>query len=85
MSTTGVYFIIFTYMMQMMRSETCCIILSNQQQGIFYIHRQDSTHHGLCYISCGALVETGNSSMGPPAKCVKCQKNKQQHFLVFVH
>ena len=29
-------------------------------------HRQDSTYHGLCYTSCGALVGMRNSSMGPP-------------------
>ena len=29
-------------------------------------HRQDSTYHGLCYTSCGALAATRNSSMGPP-------------------
>ena len=29
-------------------------------------HRQDSTYHGLCYTSCGALAGTCNSSMGPP-------------------
>ena len=29
-------------------------------------HRQDSTYHGLCYTSCGALAGTRNSSMGPP-------------------
>ena len=29
-------------------------------------HRQDSTYHGLCYTSCGALVGTRNSSMGTP-------------------
>ena len=28
-------------------------------------HRQDSTHHGLCYTSRGALAGTRNSSMGP--------------------
>ena len=28
-------------------------------------HRQDSTNHGLCYNSRGALVGTRNSSMGP--------------------
>ena len=27
-------------------------------------HRQDSTYHGLCYTSCGALVGTRNISMG---------------------
>ena len=29
-------------------------------------HRQDSTYHGLCYTSRGALAKTRNSSMGPP-------------------
>ena len=29
-------------------------------------HRQDSTYHGLCYTSRGALAETRNSTMGPP-------------------
>ena len=29
-------------------------------------HRQDSTYHGLCYSSRGALAATRNSSMGPP-------------------
>ena len=29
-------------------------------------HRQDSTYHGLCYTSRGALAGTRNSSMGPP-------------------
>ena len=29
-------------------------------------HRQDSTNHGLCYTSRGALAGTKNSSMGPP-------------------
>ena len=28
--------------------------------------RQDSTHHGLCYTSRGALAGTRNSSMGSP-------------------
>ena len=28
--------------------------------------RQDSTYHGLCYTSRGALAGTRNSSMGPP-------------------
>ena len=37
-------------------------------KGILYApsHRQDSTYHGLCYTSRGALVGTRNSSMGPP-------------------
>ena len=29
-------------------------------------HRQDSTYHGLCYTSRGALAGTRNSSIGPP-------------------
>ena len=29
-------------------------------------HRQDSTYHGLCYTSRGALAGTRNSSTGPP-------------------
>ena len=28
-------------------------------------HRQNSTYHGLCYTSCGALAGMRNSSMGP--------------------
>ena len=28
-------------------------------------HRQDSTYHGICYTSRGALAGTRNSSMGP--------------------
>ena len=28
-------------------------------------HRQDSTYHGLCYTSRGALAGTRNSSIGP--------------------
>ena len=31
-------------------------------------HRQDSTYHGFCYTSRGALAGTRNSSMGPPHK-----------------
>ena len=29
-------------------------------------HKQDSTYHGLCYTSRGALAGTRNSSMGSP-------------------
>ena len=29
-------------------------------------HRHDSTYHGLCYTSRGALAGTRNSSIGPP-------------------
>ena len=29
-------------------------------------HRQDSTYHGLCYTSRGALAGTRNGSMDPP-------------------
>ena len=41
------------------------------------IHRQDSTYHGLCYTSRGALAGTRNSSMGPPhegSRSVKMEK-----------
>ena len=31
-------------------------------------HRQDSTYHGICYISRGTLARTRNSSMGPPRR-----------------
>ena len=31
-------------------------------------HRQDKTHHGLCYTSRGALAGTRNSSVGSPHK-----------------
>ena len=35
-------------------------------QGIFYMyHPTDSTYHGLCYTSSGALAGSRNSSMGP--------------------
>ena len=36
-------------------------------RGLLYAssHRQDSTYHGLCYTSRGALAGTRNSSMGP--------------------
>ena len=36
-------------------------------RGLLYTssHRQDSTYHGLCYTSRGALTGTSNSSMGP--------------------
>ena len=40
-----------------------------KQQGFFLYapsHRQDSTNHGICYTSRGALAGTRNSSMGPP-------------------
>ena len=30
------------------------------------IHRENSTYHGLCYTSRGALAGMRNSSMGPP-------------------
>ena len=42
---------------------------SFQLAGFFYMHyphRHDRTYQGLCYTSCGALVGTRYSSMGPP-------------------
>ena len=41
-------------------------------------HRQDSTYHGLCYTSRGALTETRNSSMG--IECI----NKQTTIPLYV-
>ena len=37
-------------------------------KGFLYalFHRQDNTHHGLCYTSSWALVWMSNRSMGPP-------------------
>ena len=57
---------------QIVREETRC-----RHMGYFFrlaarvllytlSHKQDSTYHGLCYTSCGALAGTRNSSMGPP-------------------
>ena len=34
-------------------------------------HRQESTHHGLCYTSRGALAGTRNSSMGRRSRCTQ--------------
>ena len=31
-------------------------------------HWEDSTYHGLCWTSCGALAGMRNSSMGPPGE-----------------
>ena len=51
------------------RKETRCrhIGCSFQLTAMFllYAPRQDSTYHGLCYTSCGALAGMRNSSMGP--------------------
>ena len=53
------------------RKETCCRHIGYSYRltaGFFYMHhpRQDSTYHGLCYTSRGALAGMRNSSMGPP-------------------
>ena len=57
------------------REETCChhymgYSLSISSKGYFYAppHRQDSTYHGLCYTSRGALAGMRNSSMGLPKR-----------------
>ena len=55
-----------------LRNETCCCHISYSfwltARVLLYApsHRQDSTYHGLCYTSRGALAETRNSSMGSP-------------------
>ena len=43
------------------------ILLLINSKGSLYApsHRQDSTYHGVCYTSRGALAGTRNSSMGP--------------------
>ena len=54
------------------RKETCCRHIGYSfrlaARVLLYApsHRQDSTYHGLCYTSRGALARTRNSSMGPP-------------------
>ena len=54
------------------RKETCCCHIGYSfrltARVLLYApsHRQDSTYHGLCYTSRGALSGTRNSSMGPP-------------------
>ena len=54
------------------REETCCCHIGYSfwlaARVLLYApsHRQDSTYHGLCYTSHGALAGTRNSSMGPP-------------------
>ena len=56
----------------MVRKETRCRLIGYVYQltarVLLYApsHRQDSTYHGLCYTSCGALAGARNSSMGPP-------------------
>ena len=54
------------------RKETCCRHIGYSfrltARVLLYApsHRQDSTYHGLCYTSRGALAGTRNSSMGSP-------------------
>ena len=44
------------------------LLFSTNSKGSFICtsHRQDNTHHGLCYTSRGTLAGARNSSMGPP-------------------
>ena len=57
---------------QIAREETRCHHMSYSFQlvakDLLYAssHREDSTYHGLCYISRGAMVGTRNSSTSPP-------------------
>ena len=54
------------------RKETCCRHIGYSFQVTARVllyapsHRKDSTYHGLCYTSCGAMAGMRNSSMGPP-------------------
>ena len=62
---------IWLWTIQIVRKETrCCHIgysFRLTARVLLYApsHRQDSTYHGLCYTSRGALAGTRNSSMGP--------------------
>ena len=53
-----------------MRDETCCHHIGYSFRIAARVilhassHRQDNTHHSLCYTSRGALAGTRNSSMG---------------------
>ena len=57
---------------QVATEETCCCHIGYSfrltARVLLYApsHRQDSTYHGLCYTSRGALAGTRNSSIGPP-------------------
>ena len=44
-------------------------------------HRQDSTYHGLCYTSHGALAVTRNSSMGPRLRTKDYSDSTKQSFV----
>ena len=55
---------------QIAREETCRHMVNSFRltaRVLLYApsHRQDNTHHDLCYPSRGALAGTRNSSMGP--------------------
>ena len=58
----------------LVRKETCCRHIHYSFRLAAWVllyapsHRQDSTYHGLCYTSHGALAGTRNSSMGPRHK-----------------
>ena len=53
------------------RKETCCRHMGYSfrlaARVLLYAssHKQDNTHHSLCYTSCGALSGMRNRSMGP--------------------
>ena len=72
-STHLIMVIWYIVMDHSVREETCCC----HYMGYFFClatsillyapsYRQDSTYHSLCYTSCGTLVGTRNTSMGPP-------------------
>ena len=66
--------VIWCRTIQIARKETRCRYMSYSfrlaARGLLYApsHRQDSTYHGLCYTSHGALAETRNSSIGSTMK-----------------
>ena len=55
------------------REETCCCHFMGYPfqlaaRDLLYVlsHKQDSTYHGVCYTSCGALAGMRIILMGPP-------------------
>ena len=64
-----IYIYIYIYKRGTAREKTCCshymgysFLLAARYLLYAPTHRQDSTHHGLCYTSCGELVGIRKSS-----------------------
>ena len=80
--THSTHFIIYSYVAwniwlrttEVIRNKTCCCHFTDYAfqlaaRALLYVlyHRQESTYHGLCYTSCGALAGTRNSLIGSPS------------------